>query len=67
MKHHILIALGLLMGVMFSYRLAGALTGSGFGFWQLYLLGGLALSAALIYAGLKERQRLREASEDKEP
>lgn len=64
MKHHIMISLGLLLGALFSYRLANALTQSPLGLWHLYLLGGVVLASWLIYAGLKERRHARQSDED---
>jgi len=55
MKAHIMIALGLLMAVIFSYRLANALLEPGFGWLELYLFGGIVIAAALIFGGLRER------------
>ena len=55
MKAHIMIALGLLMAVIFSYRLATALLEPGFGWRELYLFGGIIIAAALIFGGLRER------------
>ncbi|NQY40638.1 MAG: hypothetical protein HRT80_11125 [Henriciella sp.] len=57
MKSHIMIALGLLMGVVFSYRLANALLVPGFGWLELYLFGGIVIAAALTFGGLRERKR----------
>lgn len=63
MKHHIMIALGLLMTVVFSFRLANALVAPGLGGVELYLFGGILIAAALIYFGLKERRASRERDE----
>ncbi len=59
MKHHIMIAMGLLMGVIFSYRLANSLLQPGLGVQEVYLAGGIVLAAWLIFAGLKERRHAR--------
>ncbi|MEO1554461.1 MAG: hypothetical protein AAFR82_11070 [Pseudomonadota bacterium] len=66
MKHHLMIALGLLMAVMFSYRLANAILAPGMGLLELYLLGGIIIAAALIFGGLKERRHVREQAQDQE-
>ncbi len=63
MKHHIMIALGLLMALVYSFRLANALAAPGLGSTELYLLGGLIIAAALIFFGLRERRAAREAKE----
>lgn len=63
MKHHIMIALGLLMAAIFSYRLANALLAPGFGISELYLIGGVCIAAALIFFGLKERRQARDQSQ----
>ena len=55
MKSHIMIALGLLMAAVFSYRLANALLAPGIGWLELYLFGGIIIAAALIFGGLRER------------
>lgn len=65
MKHHIMIALGLLMTFIFGFRMAGAIVEPGFGFRELYLAGGLVLAAWLILAGLKERRYARAQAQDK--
>lgn len=62
MKHHIMIALGLLMTAMFSYRLSSALLSPGLGVSEVYLFGGIVIAAALIFSGLKERRRARAQS-----
>ena len=62
MKHHIMIALGLLMAAIFSFRLANALLAPGFGLLELYLVGGIVIAAALILFGLKERRQTRDGS-----
>ena len=67
MKHHIMIALGLLMAAVFSFRLAHALLAPGFGLSELYLFGGIVIAAALIFGGLKERRDKRAQSKSREP
>ena len=62
MKHHIMIAFGLLMAVVYSYRMANALMAPGLGTSELYLAGGLVIAAWLIFAGLKERRHARARS-----
>ena len=66
MKHHIMIALGLLMAVVFSFRLANALMVPGLGGAELYLFGGIVIAGALIFFGLKERRDAqdRDAADD---
>lgn len=63
MKHHIMIALGLLMALVFGFRLANALAAPGLGGVELYLLGGLVIAGALIFFGLRERRAAREVKE----
>jgi len=67
MKHHIMIALGILMATIFCFRMANAINGPGglsFGFFELYLAGGIGLASWLIFAGLSERQRARRDQDD---
>lgn len=64
MKHHIMIALGLLMAVIFGYRAAMALLEPGLGVREAYLLGGLVIAAWLIFSGLKERRYARSNADD---
>ncbi|MEO1322439.1 MAG: hypothetical protein AAFV59_05470 [Pseudomonadota bacterium] len=66
MKHHIMIALGLLMAVVFSFRLAHALLQPGLGFSELYLFGGIVIAAILIFAGLQERRQARDTPQDQD-
>ena len=67
MKHHIMIALGLLMTFIFGFRMANAVIDPGLGFRELYLAGGLFLAAWLILAGLKERRFARAQAQDTNP
>lgn len=54
MKHHIMIALGLLMATIFSYQGAMAWLDPGIGGREAYVAGGLLLAGWLIYSGLSE-------------
>lgn len=54
MKHHIMIALGLLMGVLFAFRMADAILEPGLGGREAYLAGGLLIAAYLTYSGWRE-------------
>lgn len=67
MKHHIMIALGLLMAVIFSYRLAGAIMVPGLALHELYLFGGIVIAAWLIASGLRERRHTRRHKPRLEP
>ncbi|MEL7111252.1 MAG: hypothetical protein AAGJ68_15255 [Pseudomonadota bacterium] len=66
MKHHIMISLGLLMAVVFSFRLAHALLQPGWGFSELYLFGGIVIAAILIFAGLQEHRQARDTPQDQD-
>lgn len=66
MKHHLMIALGLLMAAVFSYRLANALLTPGLGISELYLAGGVLIAAVLIFSGLKERRHVRDQDSNQE-
>lgn len=59
MKHHIMIALGLLMAAIFSFRLANALLTPGLGISELYLTGGMIIAGLLLFNGLKLRRDAR--------
>ena len=61
-----MIALGLLMAAIFSFRLANAIVAPGFGLSELYLFGGIVIAAALIFGGLKERRQARKLAESDE-
>lgn len=63
MKHHLMIALGLLMAAVFSYRFANAVLVPGWGLSELYLLGGILIAALLIFSGLKERRHARDQAQ----
>ncbi|MEM7640039.1 MAG: hypothetical protein AAF269_13370 [Pseudomonadota bacterium] len=67
MKHHIMIAMGLLMAAVFSFRLATALLAPGLGLSELYLFGGVIIAAALIFGGLRERRIARTQSRSEQP
>ncbi|MEL6415565.1 MAG: hypothetical protein AAFQ15_11560 [Pseudomonadota bacterium] len=60
MKSHIMIALGLLMAALFSYRMANALLAPGVGWLEFYLFGGIIIAAALIFGGIRERNGPRD-------
>lgn len=66
MKQHIMIALGLLLAAVFSFRVTGALVEPGFGFLELYLVGGLVIAGLLLFSGLKERRYARSRQADTE-
>lgn len=66
MKHHIMIALGLLMGAVFSFRLANALLAPGIGGSELYLFGGIVIAGLLIFFGLKELRHANEGRQDQD-
>ena len=67
MKHHLMIALGLLMAAVFSFRFANAVLVPGWGLSELYLLGGIVIGGLLIFSGLKERRQARDQASDKDP
>lgn len=54
MKHHIMIALGLLMLVLFAWLLANALIAPGLGLAEAYYAGGLVIGAFLLQGGWRE-------------
>lgn len=66
MKHHLMIALGLLMAVVFSFRLANALMAPGLGISELYLAGGLVIAGLLVFFGLRDRRHARDQRRDGE-
>ena len=66
MKHHIMIALGILMAALFSYRLANAILAPGLGFLEVYLLGGIVIAALLIFFGLRERRVAKDVSQNRD-
>lgn len=59
MKHHIMLALGLLMAIVFSMKGASAFLSPGLGVADAYAVGGLILAATLIFNGLSEWRRVR--------
>lgn len=64
MGHHLLIALGLLVGAIFAYRGANALVEPGLGLRELYVLGGLVIAALLIGRGLANMRARKTAQRD---
>lgn len=56
MKPHLYIAIGLTLGVIFIIQGYSALTSPGFGFRELYILGGVVFSYILVSQGLKSRR-----------
>ena len=67
MKHHLMIALGLLMAAIFSFRFANAVLVPGWGLSELYLLGGIVIGGLLIFSGLKERRQARDQAPSEDP
>ena len=63
MKHHIMIALGLLLLVIFGIRLFSAVAQPGIGFDELYCIGGLILAGWLIKGGFAEWKHVRQFSD----
>jgi len=63
MKHHIMIALGLLMAAIFAYQGALALLEPGLGGSEVYVVGGLILAGWLIFGGLAEWRAFRRDKE----
>ncbi|WP_018996011.1 hypothetical protein [Hirschia maritima] len=63
MKHHIMIALGLLLLVIFGIRLFSAIALPGIGFNELYCIGGVVLAGWLIKGGFAEWKFAREQSD----
>ena len=62
LKSHIMVALGLLLAMVYAMRLvAGFSLSDGLGLGEIYLIGGLAISSALVLSGLKERRRLKKS------
>ncbi|MEN8722693.1 MAG: hypothetical protein ABF335_07370 [Alphaproteobacteria bacterium] len=52
MKHHIMLAVGILIAAIFSYQGAIALMAPGIGLWEAYILGGLVLAGLILRKGL---------------
>ncbi|MDX1293287.1 MAG: hypothetical protein R3265_10785 [Hyphomonas sp.] len=67
MKHHIMISLGILMGLVFAFRAASAILEPGLGFREAYLLGGLVLSGWLIMGGIAEWRHARKSAKAPTP
>ncbi len=67
MKHHLMIAIGLLMAAVFSYRFANAVLRPGWGLSELYLFGGIIIAGVLIFSGLKERRDVRNHDRKQDP
>ncbi|WP_290497830.1 hypothetical protein [Hyphomonas sp. UBA4494] len=67
MKHHIMLALGILLGLVFAVRLAVAILQPGLGFREVYLAGGLVLSAWLMLGGVAEWCHTRATGKVRQP
>ncbi|MCA8900132.1 MAG: hypothetical protein KDA53_02670 [Hyphomonas sp.] len=60
LKSHAMLALGLLMAAVFALRLASGFSlEGGVDLGEVYLIGGLVLSVALLAGGLNERRRVK--------
>lgn len=54
MKHHLMIVLGLILAGIFAWRASDALADPGLGLRELYIAGGVVISAVLIWSGIRE-------------
>ncbi|MEL6663698.1 MAG: hypothetical protein AAFO57_01340 [Pseudomonadota bacterium] len=61
MKHHIMIALGLLMLIIFAVQGFLALSEPGLGVREAYVAGGLILGGWLVKSGLSEWRHARKS------
>jgi len=66
-KHHIMLVLGILLGLVFAVRLAVAILHPGLGFREVYLAGGLVLSAWLMLGGVAEWRHTRATGKVRQP
>ncbi|MEM7493095.1 MAG: hypothetical protein AAF296_06900 [Pseudomonadota bacterium] len=65
MKHHVMMAMGLLMAAIFSFMMANALVKPGLGIAEAYYAGGLAIAGFLLHGGWREWQATKaEATEN---
>lgn len=53
MRHHLFIALGLILAAIFAWRVNDALATPGAGVYEFYIAGGFLLSALLIWRGVQ--------------
>lgn len=56
MKHHIMIAFGILLAGIFLMQGMSALVEPGLGLRELYIVGGFVFSGLIIRNGLRERR-----------
>ena len=56
MRSHLFIATGLLIAAIFFMRGLETLAEPGFGFRELYILGGFLVAGLLVHAGYKTRK-----------
>ena len=56
MKHHVFIAFGLTLGLIFVFQGLDAIRSPGMGLNEIYVLGGFIFSGLLIRQGLKDRK-----------
>ncbi|PHR61936.1 MAG: hypothetical protein COA43_01825 [Robiginitomaculum sp.] len=54
MKHHLMIALGLILAIIFIIRGAEAFAQPGLGIRELYVLGGFIFSGILLWKGFRD-------------
>jgi hypothetical protein len=64
MKHHIMIAVGLLMLVIFFVTGLDAVRAPGLGLRELYVAGGFVLAGFLIHGGVREWRAARRSNSD---
>ncbi|MEE9272196.1 MAG: hypothetical protein V3U57_02845 [Robiginitomaculum sp.] len=66
MKHHIMIAFGFVLTIIFIIRAAGALAEPGWGMQEVYVLGGFVFCSILLWRGIRDfREARRESKKDK--
>ena len=58
MKSHLFIAIGLLIGAIFTMRGLEVLVEPGIGLRELYIIGGFVIAAVLIRTGWRDRKSL---------
>lgn len=61
MKHHIMIALGLIMLIVFAWQGFEAIAEPGLGVREAYVAGGFILAGWLIQSGIAEWRHARKS------
>ncbi|MBL4869695.1 MAG: hypothetical protein JKX72_01940 [Robiginitomaculum sp.] len=66
MKHHLMIAIGLILTIIFIIRAAAALAEPGLGIREIYVAGGFVFCGVILWRGVRDLREARQIAKDNE-